>query len=58
MSQTSNPEDLDWLIELRNALEISVAKISRVEDIKFISNEESSFLQQWESEKLRQKMNL
>jgi hypothetical protein len=58
MSQTSNPEDLDWLIELRNALEISVAKISRVEDIKFISIEESSFLQQWESEKLRQKMNL
>ena len=58
MSQTSNSENLDWLIELRNALEISVAKISRVEDIKFISNEESRFLQQWESEKLRQKMNL
>jgi hypothetical protein len=58
MSQASLPEKLDWLIELRNALEISVAKISRVEDIKFISIEESSFLQQWESEKLRQKMNL
>lgn len=58
MSQTYLPETLDWLIELRNALEISVAKIPRVEDIKFISNEESSFLQQWEPEKLRQKMNL
>ena len=58
MSQASLPEKLDWLIELRNALEISVAKISRVEDIKFISIKESSFLQQWESEKLRQKMNL
>ena len=58
MSQASLPEKLDWLIELRNALEVSVAKISRVEDIKFISIEESSFLQQWESEKLRQKMNL
>lgn len=58
MSQTSHLETLDWPIELRNALEISVAKISRVEDIKFISNTESSFLQPWESEKLRQKMNL
>jgi ribulose-5-phosphate 4-epimerase/fuculose-1-phosphate aldolase len=58
MSQTYLPETLDWLIELRNALEISVAKISQVEEIKFISNEESSFLQQWESEKRRQKLNL
>ena len=58
MSQTYVPETLDWLRELRNALEISVAKISRVEDIQFISNEESRFLQQWEAEKLRQKMNL
>ncbi len=58
MSQTSFPETLLWLIELRNALEISVAKISRVEDIQFISDEESIFLKQWEAEKLRQKMNL
>jgi hypothetical protein len=58
MSQTYVPETLDWLRELRNALEISVAKISRVEDIQFISNEESRFLQQWEAEKLRKKMNL
>jgi len=58
MSETSHPATLNWLIELRNALEIAVAKISQVEEIKFISNEESSFLHQWESEKLRQKMNL
>jgi hypothetical protein len=45
-------------MELRNALEIAVAKISQVEEIKFISNKESSFLQQWEAEKLRQKLNL
>jgi rhamnose utilization protein RhaD (predicted bifunctional aldolase and dehydrogenase) len=58
MSQTNLPETLHWLLELRNALEISVAKISRVEDVQFISNEESIFLKQWEAEKLRQKMNL
>jgi ribulose-5-phosphate 4-epimerase/fuculose-1-phosphate aldolase len=58
MSETSHPATLNWLIELRNALEIAVAKISQVEEIKFISNKESSFLQQWESEKLRQKLNL
>jgi ribulose-5-phosphate 4-epimerase/fuculose-1-phosphate aldolase len=57
MSQSSFSENLLWLIELRNALEISVAKISRVEDIQFISDEESIFLKQWEAEKLRQKMN-
>jgi rhamnose utilization protein RhaD (predicted bifunctional aldolase and dehydrogenase) len=58
MSQTSFPETLLWLLELRNALEISVSKISRVDDVQFISNEESVFLKQWDAEKLRLKMNL
>jgi rhamnose utilization protein RhaD (predicted bifunctional aldolase and dehydrogenase) len=57
MKETANNKASNWLLELREALEVSVSKVKGIEEINFISREETKFLQNWNAEKSRKRMN-
>jgi rhamnose utilization protein RhaD (predicted bifunctional aldolase and dehydrogenase) len=58
MTKLSKLDNTSWLNDLKYAIEKAVSCVESVEMMNFINHDEVNELQNWESEKLRQGMNL